>query len=97
MSTAHMIPGRQRRTQQTHEIPSRGSGLQLFPLRIDQHSGDPMSFVPVLSERNLSRSLARFEIPGEDTTREPLHGVLEKEKLFGRFSERFVATKDREQ
>jgi hypothetical protein len=56
-----------------------------------------MSFVPVLSELDLSRSLARFEMPGEDTAREPLHGVLEKEKFFGRVSESFVATKDREQ
>ena len=56
-----------------------------------------MSFVPVLSELDLSRGLARFKMPGEDTAREPLHGVLKKEKLFGRVSERFVATKDREQ
>ena len=56
-----------------------------------------MSFVPVLSELDLSRGLARFKMPGEDTAWEPLHGVLEKEQLFGWVSERFVATKDREQ
>ena len=55
-----------------------------------------MSFVPVLSELDLSRGLTPFKIPGEDAAREPLHGILEKEKLFGWVSECFVATKDRE-
>ena len=91
-----MIPRTWKRTQQTHEILSRGSGLQLFPLRIDQYSGDAMGLVPVLPELDLSRGLTPFKIPGEDAAREPLHGILEKEKLFGWVSECFVATKDRE-
>jgi hypothetical protein len=41
--------------------------------------------------------LTPFKNPGDETVREPPRGVLEKGALFGWVSERFLATKYREQ
>jgi hypothetical protein len=48
-------------TKNTHEVPSRGSSSQLFPLHIDQRLGDAMPLFPVPSELEQSRVLTPFK------------------------------------
>jgi len=81
------------RTEQTEEVPSRGTILQLLPLLLDQLRRDLVRKFPILPEVDHPRTLVSFKHPCGGTLWGPPEGIHYEYTFLGRYAKRFEATK----
>jgi len=74
------------RTEQTKEIPSRGTILQLSPLLLDQLRSDSVSVFPILPEVDHPRTLVPLRQPCSETLWGPPEGIRHEYTLLGRYT-----------
>ena len=93
VSYATLHQGNTRRTEQTQEILSGDTILQLLPLILDQLSGNFVCIGPVLSNVHHPGTFILLKKPGEETLRGPLQGVHHEYSSLGEQGECMEAMK----
>ena len=86
-----------RRTEQTKQILSRGTPLELLPFLLDQFRSDLVRIRPVRSEVHHPWTFVPLKYPGSETGRGPLKRFHHKELSLRKPAKRSKTIQDNRQ